>query len=744
MTQAKTTAAQSSGGALARTAGDLWRKLLGWRPLAYAIARLRAMWSVELDLGRVGMVVSVPVICWLFYTTASGMIDIMQRDSQDKIGLIGTGIATTAVLVMLTATSWSLGADLAALIARRRMARERMIVKTLVTAAVFLFVFSISAFFSFTYYYNNIFKLSSKRIVAELQPMELAADALMPATKDMARRYDEGSAKILATPSFKAYAANLGALVEAGRHAGPALRESVRKAQEAQQQASLAAARQAGADLEDEQSALRQIDDVKEQIASLERSILGLDAIIKAKQDEIGALGADARREEQEAVDASKGLDGRGAACGPNCLSHRVKANEMKRRAATIRETLAAPSNERMSLSHQRDALAARIATLRQKADASALAARRAPPPLQAPPDIDALTRELAKLQDEIRVDPTWARVRAAKPLCESLLGAARRSGADAALAQDFSCEPAGVDARDLLSARDATLAARVAYDAKCALDGPVRAEMGAIVERMRSAQASDPGAAGAGFAAAKNVVDGCLVLGKTAGLEEEDVRALLKKSDAYLRGHTSERNKFELAREAFLSFTPDSTMAICVAMAQDLFVFIMKFLSEIFRRGMEARERRQFVSPMDLTDVDSEPPEARAMKAIIRAARPAPGDLSEIDPEAPTLFALPSNVRDNAHALLNRMVRDEIAHIDRRGVYLVDNATIAQVEQKLASALRSRWTTRRDMRIDAQDNAPRVYYSDSAASAARRRPSPVERYLVGDAAGEGSVSSTG
>jgi len=131
----------------------------------------------------IGMAIAAPVLCWVFYTTSSGMVDIMQKEPGDWIGLGGAVIATTAILVMLASTSWSLGADLASLIAMRRMARERVIIKTSITALVFVFVFSISAFFSFTYYYNNIFKLSSKKIVGELQPMELAADVLLPAAK---------------------------------------------------------------------------------------------------------------------------------------------------------------------------------------------------------------------------------------------------------------------------------------------------------------------------------------------------------------------------------------------------------------------------------------------------------------------------------------------------------------------------------------------------------------------------------
>ncbi|PPD45140.1 MAG: hypothetical protein CTY15_04980 [Methylocystis sp.] len=701
------------------------------------LAPLRTLWAGEIDLGRVGMAVTLPVLVWVFYTTSSGMIDIMQKEPGDIVGIAGTFVATTAILVMLASTSWSLGADLAALIARRRMARERMLVKTLVTAGVFIFVFSISAFFSFTYYYNNIFKLSSRKITAELQPMELAAEVILPATKAIGAAFEASSAKIVADPSFKAYLAPLDGLIDTARSAGPALREAIRKSQEAQQAVIARAAQQAAAELESARAASRQYEEAKAEMAALERSVADLDAIIKSKQDEIAALAAAARQEEQLAVDAEHGLDNKGAACGPNCLGHREKARDATRRANTIRQTLAGPTNERASALKKRDALAAQSIALRQKAEFAAAAARRPEPKAEAAVDLDATLRDLTALRDQLRVEPTWAKVREAKPLCEPILTAARQSNAlPASVPRDFSCEPQGA-ARDLLSARDEIIAARAAFDQKCGLETGLRDEINAIVARIRAAPASDRAAMANGFNAAKTLVDACVVSGKAIGLSEDEVRELLKKSDAYLRAHSSERNKFELAREAFWSFTPDSTMAIGVAMAQDAFLFIMKFLSEIFKRGYEARERRQFMTPVDLTDDEDEPVEMRAMKAMLRMARPVHGDMSEIDLDAAAIVDLPGNVRDNLVAILNRLVRDEIAHVDRKGHYMVDNVTISQVESRLFAALKPRAlrAARYALEGSAAGGGPRAYYADTVlANARRRRPSALERYLTPEA----------
>lgn len=701
------------------------------------------LWAGRIDLGRVGMAVALPVLAWVFYTTASGMIDIMQKEPGDPVGIVGTLVATSAILIMLASTSWSLGADLAALIAHRRMARERMLLKTLVTALVFFFVFSISAFFSFTYYYNNIFKLSSRKIVAELQPNELAAEVMLPAVKQIAAAQDAAAARLVGTPTFRAYLDSLDALIQSAREAGPALREAIRKNQEAQRAVLAQAARQAALDMEAARAAARQVAETQEQIAMLEKSAAAFEEIIKSKQGEIDQLAATARQEEQLAVDAAHGLDNQGASCGPNCHAHRAKAQEALQRLAAIRRTLAGPTAERANALKKRDALVALLIPLKQKAEAADNGPGQTAMKPEAAPDLDANLRELVALRDQLRVDPNWGRVRAAKPLCEPILAAARQANAaPAAIARDFACEPLG-EARDLLSARDDQLAARAAFDQKCGMEAGLRDELNAIVGKIRKAPASDKNAAADGFNAAKAAVDGCVVAGKALGLSEDDVRGFLKKSDAFLRAHSSERNKFELAREAFWSFTPDSTMAICVAMAQDAFVFIMKFLSEIFKRGFEARERRQFATPLDMTDDEDEPVEIRAMKAALRVARPMPGDMSEIDPSAPTILALPPTVRDNLTAILNRLVRDEIAHVERNGAYVVDNVTIGQMEQRLHAALKTRGgralrhTLGQALEGGEDSAGPRAFYADPiAARSRRRRQTALERYLAGAEAG--------
>ena len=465
----------------------------------------------------------------------------------------------------------------------------------------------------------------------------------------------------------------------------------------------------------------------------MERGAADLDAIIKAKQEEISGLETTAKQEEQAAVDASKGLDGLGASCGPNCLSHRAKAMEAQKRIATIRETLQGPIAERANALRRRDALDAEAISLKLKADSGAEAQARPLPKGETAAHLGAMLHQLAALRDECA--PTRAGVSCARPSP----GARRSYSPRAAQRRSF-------DGRGRFRLRASWRASPRPFDRARRNDRRarrVRQEMFAgrrIARRNRRGRESysrgvrhGPDRGGERVQRGQETCRRLRRRGKAGRVNETDLRALLKRSDDFLRAHTTERNKFELAREAFWSFTPDATMAICVAMAQDGFVLIMKFLSEIFKRGLETRERRQFVAPQDLTDSEADPVEARAMKAVMRAAKPVHGDMSEIDPEAATLALLPLNVRENLTALLNRLVRDEIAHVDRKGYYLVDNITISQIEQRLAAAMRMRWG--RGPRFggaDAGADGPKSYYGDPTGEPARRRrPSALERYLT-------------
>jgi hypothetical protein len=704
--------------------------------LAALAARVSAS-APQVNLGQIASLITIPVFCWVFFTTWSGMIDIMRRETYDWIGVLGSLIGTTAILVMLASTSLSLGADLGALIARRQFLGERIVIKTLVTSSVFLFVFSMSAFFSFTYYYTNIFRLSSKKIVSEMQPLELAAEVLLPASKQINENYEANAARIVSMPGMNAYLESLDALLQmANNNAGSNFREEMRKNQDRLQRAALEAAKKTAAELQDIQATGRQIEETRSKISALTQIVNDLDPIIKSKQDEIVSLTSTERQEDQLAVDASKGLDGLGAACGPNCKSHEGKATAARRRIAVIRQTLTAPLNDRANAIKQRDALNAQLVTLRQKVETASLAPA-AVLKEDTSFDLDATLRQLTDLRNQIRSDPTWSKIRQAKASCNQILVTARQLNLLSANVQsDFDCEPSDASVHDFLTARDELIASRAAFKQRCSLDGDVRESLTAIAHRIRNTPEVDTTAPTA-FNDAKQIVDACLVSGKTAGLSELDVQALLKRSDAFLRSHSMERNRFELAREAFMSATPDATMAISVAVAQDAFIFVMKLLSEIFKRETKTREGPALPPAMDVTDGEEDDPDIRVMKALLRASRPLHGDMSAFDPNAESVRDLPENVRENLVGLLNRLVREETAYLDGKGIYVIENRTLIEVESRLETALkraaaRAMANAEKAARSDAFAFGGSEYRRrrDFDAMSRPRRRSALERYL--------------
>ncbi len=437
------------------------------------------------------------------------------------------------------------------------------------------------------------------------------------------------------------------------------------------------------------QAARRQIAETEAKIAAFDRTTAELEPIVKAKEEQIAALLATERQEEQLALDASKGLDKLGAACGPNCMSHHTKAEAARKRAATIRQTLSGPSSERSHAIRERDLLEANLVTLRQQEESARVKRpSTVESKIETPPDLSAAVAALSQAQRRYSRqsdDSAHSRGEARLPL---LLGAARETRVlPAIVPTDFDCEPQGRDALDLLAARDEVIAAKAVFAQKCTLDGELRNEMQAIVARMRAG--GDAASASTGVNDAKQRVDACVVSAKAAGLTEAQVQDLLKRSDRFLQTRSLERNRFELAREAFLKLTPDATMALGVAIAQDAFMFVMKLLSEILKRETKVRERAPLPPSMDVIDSDEDDWDTRVLKALLRRARPYHGAMSLLDVHVPQIEALPEEVRDNLMGLLNRLVRAGHAYVDRKGEYILDDRTLIEAETRLEAALK-------------------------------------------------------
>ena len=228
--------------------------------------------------------------------------------------------------------------------------------------------------------------------------------------------------------------------------------------------------------------------------------------------------------------------------------------------------------------------------------------------------------------------------MREAKPLCEAILFAARAANATpSTVSGGFACEPSGAQARDRLTARDEMTAARAVFDEKCSLEGELRDRIGAVANHFaRRPPPTDRGASG--FNEAKKLCRRLRSRESRLGLNQADVRVLLRAETIISCAPTPRTQQVRTAREAFWSFTPDATMAICVPWRRHLFLD-HEVSVKIFKHGLERASvviRRAAGLP-----TASRSGQTRAMKAVMRAARPVHGDMSKNDPEAATFTLL-------------------------------------------------------------------------------------------------------
>lgn len=652
----------------------------------------------KLDIGRIGLIIVLPVVLWAYYTTASGMVDIMGKGQGDYVGLIGAMIGSAAVLVLLALTSWSLGTDLAALLTRQRGLKGPPIGKVLLIGLVFVFVFSISAFFSFTYYYNNIFGLSTRTITNEQMPTEMRAEVLGNVEKSITAAYEEQTKKILASPGATAYLAHLDTILKVAGTGGENFRKQVSDAQAATaaRQGEIRQARIDAADLDGK-------------IAAIGREIADLNAIISPRQDEINDLTTKRKLEEQLAVDSEVGRDKSGRpGCREICMGHKAAAAKLAQDIRTIEGTIAKPLRDRADRTKARDALVAQRAELQAKIDASEPAA-----PANAAENIRNATETLHLLEDgrnKFKEDPSSANLARLKPHCELVLRVQRQlKMVPAEVPSNFECEPLTSDVREMLTARNDTLRGQADYNKMCRPNGELGPLLADLEAKIRIQPQID------GLTEAKKLIDRCIVQARSTGLSEDQIQLLLRRSNEFARDNDAGLNKFAKARKAFWAGTADSSLAITVAVVQDTFILILKLLSDIFGREARAPARAVRGAAVDVADRDHDAPEVRATKAILRCTQPVRNDASELAiGDASLIVGLPSDVQDNVRALANRLVRQGNARLDRRGNYLIDNSALRELEADI----------REMQRVDAPQHAisqPPVRRSERSESPARQ-----------------------
>jgi predicted nucleic acid-binding Zn-ribbon protein len=628
--------------------------------LSDSAARQEAKPSFRRDLGRFGILAAVAVMCWAGYTTGSGMNKLMQN-------VVGTVIGTSAVVITLALTSWLLGGDLAIFIISERRSERPPMRKFVPSLLVFAFVFVISSFFSYTYYYRTVSDLGGKRIAAERQPGALAELVILPLTDAVQETYRRAGEELIKDHAFVRWLDGIEALLSTagsgGQNFGKKLAENQRRAGEAQ-------------------GMLLRLQTAR---AAADSAAKGFQATLAENRDKLAKLNQELAEAQSRRINAESGNDGTGkTGCGRNCRAAQQDIDRITREIEQIHDAnrillqqLNAKQKEIEQLTEQINKLLAEVPGLAQTGGSGG-----SPAPANS---IDlrnqrASIDELIETRKQFKADPTRHTFEAVVRACTPILKTIRDFRLEPSALADFDCGTRREELARLIDQREALNAARIAFLNACSLEE--RAGITAKMQQLANEVHVDASKSVEVLREARREVEECVLKARNAGAKDAAQKAIRDVDDFVVRNNL-DVNDFELARRAMFSLNADSTLALGIAVAQDAFILILKLFTELFAAGRQRTPTRIGIG-IDIADRDVDPIEIRAAKALLRLHAPGAGGASAVNLDDADAAALPDAVRMNLRMLLQRFARAGKARWAKDGMCLVDDEVIADIEAEI------------------------------------------------------------
>ena len=644
---------------------------------AYSIQHGKA--SFELDLGRIGFVVIIPVMLWVFYTTFSGLVDIMRKGPDDNFGLIGAVIGSAAILSLMALSSWLLGSELAAAVAGKRRAAKGGIVGLFVIIPSFLFFFGMSAFFSYTYYHANLFNLSAKNLAGETQPMELAVAVLPGMSLAVGQAHEDQIRKILARQDTLVWMRSVDALIRTARNDNEALAQRWRDEQTKRSDVERQASAEEAKKRKSAQDAKLQIEGIEPRLAERAIQLQALKDQIRPWDERVAVLDVEAAKFEAAASFADRGLDRtRVRGCGNEVCKPALKnASDRRKKIADIQKELKPKHDELARTTAEIEVFRKTLSGLREQAYFSGRGDQKNVMSAPVVFDLGSGLQGLDEARREFERDPSWSAINRIKASCEVLLPVILETKLANDVPESVQCAPQSSDLQGLLDRRASYAGARKTFDAQCAFEGKVRDQLDNIAERVRTKKLQPPLA----LTEAKKIVDGCIALAGTTGVPGVQLSEFYSQANEFVLARSLDRNRFDLATEELFK-TPAANKAVAVAVAQDMLILIYKFLADFYKYRWRPRGKIAIGAPIDLADDKSDPNEIRARKALLRLAKPGRDEVSEINDA--DIDALPAEVAMNLKGLLNGLARRQAVWRVRMGVQGIENSVLFAVESEL------------------------------------------------------------
>ncbi|HEX3493924.1 MAG TPA: hypothetical protein VHT48_00910, partial [Methylocella sp.] len=538
--------------------------------------------SFELDLGRIGFVVIIPVMLWVFYTTLSGLVDIMKKGPDDNFGLVGAVIGSAAILSLMALSSWLLGSELAAAATGKRRAAKGGIAGLFVIIPAFLFFFSMSAFFSYTYYHANLFNLSARKLAGETQPMELAVAVLPGMSAAVGQAYEDQIKKILARQDTLDWMKSVDALIRTVRKDNEALAQRWREEQTKRSDMERQAAAEEAKKLKAAQDAKLQIEGIEPRLAERRIQLQALKDQIRPWDEQIAVLEVEAAKFEAEASFADRGLDRtRVRGCGNEvCKPAKRNAAERRKKIANIQKELKPKRDELARVRAEIEVFQKTLSGLRGQA--AYLSGQGDQTSAISAPVAFGLGSDLQGLEEarrEFERDPSWSAINRIKTSCDVLLPVIREMKLASDGPESIQCAPQSSGLQGLLDRRASYVGARKTFDGQCALEGKLRDQLENIARRVHNKELQPPLA----LTEAKKIIDGCVALAGTAGVLGEQLSEFYSQANNFVLARSLDRNRFDLATEELFK-TSAANKALAVAVAQDMLILIYKFLADFYK----------------------------------------------------------------------------------------------------------------------------------------------------------------
>lgn len=653
------------------------------------------------------------------YTTAKGLLDIV-GGSQFYIVVL----ATVVVQGTLAIAAWFLGQELARYVLRRRLGPGMdppSGALTAVTAVLFLATFSVSVFFSFSFWFTELRGLSQRREDARQLPNTFVSE-VMPT---LLAAVNEGRMAELRGvsdfPATKEWFANLDKIVDFARDKRQAVQKQIeenagaRDVREKQVRDARAKLTQFRADKEKYQ---READDIDKKLAPFD--------------EELAQRQKEWQQYEQERLAECAGIQGRKQGCGPKATEATKQRDAVKRQMDEIESTIESDRKRRAQLGKLLQGAQADIDDLTRFLE-NLHAPSEAGTPAGGLDSLEQMVTLLTQRERAFREAGTQDTYREVVQTCSGIVGLLTDAKLAGGPIENLSCESVAVLA--LTENRPQREAARVEFAKDCSPAGMTRVATEAIAMIPSGGERVADNILSGAFEHVNGKIQACVNLAIATGA---DVSLAERKRSDFARMHAPNRDRFQEALAGFFEGGAQRTAALALAVTFDMIILALSFFADVFNIRGHAR-RRGRIERQDHVDASPQPDDpvplagAKALRRYVRFDRKLMR--SVLDLNSPGIAALDPNIRENLLMRVDRFIEGHLADAVDDSRYALSEEALAEIEEYIhghatapsADAARAAPSTRPDFNEDQRapeyDSAPPARQYDSAVRARQDRP---------------------